>query len=78
MCLPKKNSDYRALVSVGALVRVRGDLSEYYYKPQVTARSVQCINDSNEEVLHWLDCIDLYKTCYSRALPTTSVEELAN
>ncbi|CAI5476091.1 unnamed protein product [Closterium sp. Yama58-4] len=44
-------------VHVGALVGVRGKVTVFNGRRQVTVDAVYAISDPNEEILHWLDCL---------------------
>ncbi|GJP45385.1 hypothetical protein CLOM_g4781 [Closterium sp. NIES-68] len=45
-------------VHVGALVGVRGRVTVFKGRRQVTVDAIYPISDPNEEMLHWLDCLD--------------------
>ncbi|CAI7745752.1 unnamed protein product [Closterium sp. NIES-53] len=46
-------------VHVGALVGVRGRVMVFNGRRQVTVDAVCAISDPNEEILHWLDCLEI-------------------
>ncbi|KAK7273993.1 hypothetical protein RIF29_15062 [Crotalaria pallida] len=58
-----------ALVKVGVVARVRGRVSRYRGKVQITVSDVVVERDPNAEVFHWIECVYLARKCYN-VLPT--------
>ncbi|KAK6244980.1 hypothetical protein QUC31_011389 [Theobroma cacao] len=51
-------------VQVGKVARVRGRITSYRGKLQVTVSDVVIERDPNAEILHWLDCLSLARRRY--------------
>eukprot|EP00656_Telonema_subtile_P045049 TRINITY_DN51315_c0_g1_i1.p2 TRINITY_DN51315_c0_g1~~TRINITY_DN51315_c0_g1_i1.p2 ORF type:complete len:253 (+),score=43.48 TRINITY_DN51315_c0_g1_i1:200-958(+) len=51
---------------LGEVANVRGRITMYQGERQVTIQSVFIERVPNEEVLHWLQAIQLYQDCYSK------------
>ncbi|KAL5976902.1 hypothetical protein ACLOJK_021238 [Asimina triloba] len=54
-------------VQQGLLARVRGGISSYRGRAEISVRDVVVERDPNAEILHWLDCIRLSIHCYNNA-----------
>ncbi|XP_051142188.1 CST complex subunit STN1 [Andrographis paniculata] len=53
-------------VQLGVVARVRGRVTGYRGKVQITVSDVVLEGDPNAQVLHWLDCIRLGRKCYGK------------
>ncbi|ESQ36194.1 hypothetical protein EUTSA_v10008979mg [Eutrema salsugineum] len=53
-----------AEVRIGAVARVRGRVGSYRGAMQITATVVVVERDPNAEILHWLECVRLSRSCY--------------
>ncbi|KAF9625275.1 hypothetical protein IFM89_020861 [Coptis chinensis] len=52
-------------IQLGVLARVRGRITSYRGALQVTVEDVFIERDANAEILHWLDCVKLARSCYN-------------
>ncbi|CAA7026352.1 unnamed protein product [Microthlaspi erraticum] len=53
-----------AAVRIGAVARVRGRVGSYRGAMQITVTVVVVERDPNAEILHWLECVRLGRSCY--------------
>ncbi|EOA36273.1 hypothetical protein CARUB_v10010524mg [Capsella rubella] len=53
-----------AEIRIGAVARVRGRVGSYRGVMQITVTVVVIERDPNAEILHWLECLRLGKSCY--------------
>uniref|UniRef100_A0A0D3DJ84 CST complex subunit STN1 n=1 Tax=Brassica oleracea var. oleracea TaxID=109376 RepID=A0A0D3DJ84_BRAOL len=51
-------------IRIGAVARVRGRVGLYRGVMQITATNVVIERDPNAEILHWLECVRLGRSCY--------------
>lgn len=51
-------------IRIGAVARVRGRVGLYRGVMQITVSVVVIERDPNAEILHWLECIRLGRSCY--------------
>ncbi|VVA90265.1 unnamed protein product [Arabis nemorensis] len=51
-------------IKIGAVARVRGRVGSYRGMMQITATVVVVERDPNAEMLHWLECVRLGRSCY--------------
>ncbi|KAF8079888.1 hypothetical protein N665_0994s0013 [Sinapis alba] len=51
-------------IRIGAVARVRGRVGLYRGVMQITVTNVVIERDPNAEILHWLECVRLSRSCY--------------
>ncbi|KAG2320191.1 hypothetical protein Bca52824_013404 [Brassica carinata] len=51
-------------IRIGAVARVRGRVGLYREVMQITTTNVIIERDPNAEILHWLECVRLGRSCY--------------
>ncbi|CAN6890602.1 unnamed protein product [Brassica oleracea] len=51
-------------IRIGAVARVRGRVGLYRGVMQITATNMVIERDPNAEILHWLECVRLGRSCY--------------
>lgn len=56
--------NFASLIQIGVSARVRGKVTVYRGKLQLTVSDVFIERDPNAEILHWLQCIRLARKCY--------------
>ncbi|KAI3678894.1 hypothetical protein L6452_38198 [Arctium lappa] len=56
--------NFATLIQIGVSARVRGKVTFYRGKLQLTVSNVFIERDPNAEILHWLQCIRLARKCY--------------
>lgn len=60
-------------IQLGLVARVRGRITGYRGMVQITVSDVVLERDPNAQVLHWLDCVRLARTCYDRVCESIGV-----
>ncbi|CAH2038699.1 unnamed protein product [Thlaspi arvense] len=53
-----------AEIRIGAVARVRGRVGSYRGAMQISATVVVVERDPNAEILHWLECVRLGRSCF--------------
>ncbi|MCL7046627.1 hypothetical protein MKW94_007125 [Papaver nudicaule] len=56
--------NHSSKIQIGRLARVRGRVTFYRGKIEITVTDVVIERDPNAEILHWLDCVKLARDCY--------------
>ncbi|KAI3749412.1 hypothetical protein L2E82_20024 [Cichorium intybus] len=62
--------NFATLIQIGLSARVRGKITMYRGKLQLTVSDVVVERDPNAETLHWLQCIRLARKCYDIVPPS--------
>lgn len=60
------------VVKVGVVARVRGRVTAFKGRVQVTVTDVVGERDPNAEILHWVDCVKLARNCYNLVTSSSS------
>lgn len=67
----------REKINLGAHLRCQGRIEMYEGEMQVIVDGLQAVSDPNEELLHWLEAIDLSRRYYHVAQPVSGTQPTA-